>query len=98
MAKHTNPYVAASAAAVDPDGLTVPAGEVHAWEPGTNQTLCGLALSRSQLRRFPGVRWLDVQPATGGTADYVADVCPRCSAATGHREGEKRWTRTAPRP
>ncbi len=33
----------------------LPAGEVHAWEPGMNQTVCGLPLSRSQLIRFPHV-------------------------------------------
>src|SRR4051812_25509391 len=39
--------VAASSQWTDADGVRRPAGEVHAWTPGTNQTLCGLALSRS---------------------------------------------------
>ena len=93
-----NPCVAATGAATDPDGRRLPTGEVHAWEPGTNQTLCGLQLSRSHLLRFAGVRWADAQPDSGGSADYVADVCRRCAAATGRREGEKRWIRTSPRP
>ena len=42
--------VAATDAWTDPDGYRVPAGFVHAWRPGTNQTLCGLAIRRSQLR------------------------------------------------
>jgi len=90
--------VAASSTWTDPDGVRRPAGEVHAWEPGTNQTRCGLALSRSQLIRFPHVSWADVQPATGAHADRVGRVCPRCGAATGRRRDERPWTRTAPRP
>lgn len=90
--------VAASAQWTDPDGIRMPAGEVHAWEPGTNQTLCGLALSRSQLRRFPHVSWADAQPDTGGHADAVRLACPRCRAATGGRRDGKAWTRRNPRP
>ncbi|GAA0454438.1 hypothetical protein Aca07nite_69370 [Actinoplanes capillaceus] len=33
------------------DGVRQPGGKVHAWTPGTNQTLCGLALSRFPSRR-----------------------------------------------
>jgi hypothetical protein len=90
--------VAASGQEVDPDGVRVPSGEVHAWTPGRNQTRCGLALSRSRLTRFPHVEWSDVQPETGGHADYVRRVCPRCAAATGTRRGARTWTRTDPRP
>ncbi|MVA76618.1 hypothetical protein GC722_11370 [Auraticoccus sp. F435] len=90
--------VAASDTWRDPDGVRRPAGSVHAWQPGTNQTLCGLALSRSRLQRFAGTDWKDVQPATGGHADAVQEVCRRCAAATGTRRGEKRWQRTNPRP
>jgi hypothetical protein len=91
--------VAASGQWRDPDGGRMPAGEVHAWEPGTNQTRCGLALSRSQLARFPHVSWADVQPDSGGHADAVALVCPRCAAAvSGRRRDRHRWSRLDPRP
>lgn len=90
--------VAASDQWTDPDGYRMPAGSVHGWLPGTNQTLCGLQLSRSRLVRFPHVEWADVQPATGRDADRVADVCPRCAAALGRRRDERRWRRVDPRP
>jgi len=90
--------VAATGSWTDPDGFRTPAGEVHAWIPGTNQTLCGLSLHRSQLQRFAGVDWADVQPATGRDADRVADVCPRCAAAMGRRRDARPWQRTDPRP
>ena len=64
------------------------------------ETVCGLALSRSQLVRFGGVRWVDVQPDSGGAADLVQAVCDRCAAAL--RPGTGRtgagWRRTSPRP
>jgi hypothetical protein len=90
--------VAATGTWTDPDGFRSPRGEVHAWLPRTNQTLCGLPLSKAGLLRFPHVDWLDVQPATGRDADQVSSVCRRCNAATGHRRDEKRWRRTDPRP
>ncbi|MBA9002641.1 hypothetical protein [Thermomonospora cellulosilytica] len=91
--------VAASGTWTDPDdGVRVPAGEVHAWLPGTNQTLCGLALSKTRLLRFPHIAWPEVQPESGGSADQVRRVCPRCAAAMGRRGGGKPWTRTDPRP
>ena len=93
------PAVAASGQWVDDlDGVRLPAGEVHAWEPGHNQTMCGLSLHRSQLRRFSHVTWDDVQPATGRDAAEVALVCPRCLGATGRRRDARGWTRTNPRP
>jgi hypothetical protein len=98
VARSKNANVAASGQWVDPDGVRMPAGEVHAWEPGMNQTLCGLALSRSELRRFPHVTWADVQPGTGRDADEVQRVCPRCAAATGRRRDARPWSRTDPRP
>jgi hypothetical protein len=76
----------------------MPAGVVHAWRHGTNQTLCGLATSKSRLDRFPHVEWADVQPATGRHADQVAEVCRRCAAAMGERRDERPWQRTNPRP
>ena len=86
--------VAASGSWVDPDGIRRPAGEAHAWLPGTNQTLCGLALSRSRLDRFPHVEWSDVRPESGRHADEVRRVCPRCEAATGRRrDGSTRGRR-----
>jgi hypothetical protein len=90
--------VAATGSWTDPDGFRSPAGEVHAWRPGSNSSLCGLQLSRSRLERFPHIQWLDVQPATGRDADRVTDVCPRCAAATGRRRDERGWKRTDPRP
>ncbi|MFH9659798.1 hypothetical protein [Streptomyces sp. NPDC017256] len=78
----------------------LPAGEVHAWEPGLNQTVCGLALSRSQLVRFSGVAWADTFPESGGAADRVQRVCPRCASVAGRRgtDARPRWQRTNPRP
>jgi hypothetical protein len=73
--------VAASSGWIDPDGVRRPGGEVHGWVPGTNQTVCGLALSRSRLTRYPHVDWIDVQPESGRHADEVRRVCPRCVAA-----------------
>lgn len=95
------PSVAATGQWVNEDGVRMPAGEAHAWRPGTNQTLCGLALSRSRLYRFHHVRWPDVYPESGGAAEEIRRVCPRCRAAAGHRTGRgwsKGWTRTSPRP
>jgi hypothetical protein len=90
--------VVATSQWTDPDGTRMPAGEVHGWLPGTNQSLCGLPLSRSQLNRFPHVSWLDVQPATGRHADQVQSVCRRCAAAQGARRDERPWQRINPRP
>ena len=90
--------VAASGEWIDPDGVRMPAGEVHAWQRGTNQTLCGLQLSRSRLRSYPHVRWSQVQPESGGHADAVRRVCPRCAAAVGGRPRRTPWTRADPRP
>ena len=51
-----NAAVAATDTWTDPDdGIRYPAGEVHAWEPGRNESVCGLSLSRSRLSRFPHV-------------------------------------------
>ena len=89
--------VAATDGWVDPDGIRAPAGEVHAWVPGHNETVCGLSLSRSGLSRFPHVTWADVQPESGRHAEEVAEVCRRCRAAQGARRDERGWTRTNPR-
>ena len=97
MAPH-HAAVAATGQWTDPDGISAPAGAVHAWLPGTNQTLCGQQLSRSELVRFPHVQWVDAQPATGRDADRVQEVCPQCAAAMGRRRDERPWRRVDPRP
>lgn len=60
---------------------------MHAWEPGLNQTVCGLSLSRSHLIRFPHVSWPDTFPNSGGAADEVRRQCPRCASVAGRRYG-----------
>jgi hypothetical protein len=97
MARVTAASVAASSEWVGPDGVRQPGGEVHAWQPGTNQTVCGLALSRTRLRRFPHVRFDFRATDVVTPADEVRHICPRCTAAT-TRRGERSWTRTSPRP
>ena len=91
--------VAATDRWVDPeDGIGYPAGEVHAWGRGRNETVCGLSLSRSRLARFPHVTWEDVLPESGRHAEEVQAVCRRCRAAQGGRRDDRGWTRTNPRP
>ena len=90
--------VAATGDWTDEDGVRHPAGEVHGWTPGQNATACGLQLSRSRLLRFADVAWADVQPESGGRADAVAAVCPRCAAAGGRRRDDRAWRRVDPRP
>src|SRR3954471_8190987 len=94
------PYaVAASGGWFDEeDNRRLPAGEVHAWERGRNETVCGLSLFRSGLARFPHVSWADVQPESGRHAEEVQAVGRRCRAGTGARRDERGWTRTNPRP
>ncbi len=66
MARQVRAAVAASGEWLDPDdNVRLPAGDVHAWLPGTNQTLCGLALSRSRLMRFAHVPFAQVLPESG---------------------------------
>ncbi|MCC2320026.1 hypothetical protein [Cellulomonas xiejunii] len=77
--------VAASSTWTDPDGVRRPAGDVHAWVQGKNQTVCGLALSRSSLARFPHVQWREALPESGPHADAVQHVCTRCRAALAPR-------------
>ena len=45
--------VAGSGQWIDAAGVRQPGGEVHAWTPGRNETVCGLSLRRSALRPFP---------------------------------------------
>jgi hypothetical protein len=82
--------VAASSEWVDELGVRQPGGEVHAWSPGQNQTVCGLALHRSALRRFPSVPF-DFGPADALTAaDRIGRICPRCRAAVRGRPRRRR--------
>ncbi|WP_432506934.1 hypothetical protein [Kineococcus arenarius] len=92
--------VAASGTYDPGEGSRLPEGEVHAWEPGQNQTACGVPLRRAGLARFPHVDFSDTDPVTGGSADAVRWVCPKCVAATTPRRqrGGRRWERTDPRP
>lgn len=73
--------VAASDSGDDPDGGRLPRGEVHGWWHGQAETVCGLMVRRSDLATFPALSWADVQPASGGAADLVQQVCPRCRQA-----------------
>ncbi len=92
-------HIAASSQWRDADGVRMPAGEVHAWEPGQNQTVCGVPLARAGLRRFPHVNWEYRSTDTLTEADRVGHVCRRCLAATQPRRSQRRpWTRTSPRP
>ncbi|RZU53610.1 hypothetical protein EV385_5541 [Krasilnikovia cinnamomea] len=98
MARRRVTAVAASSGWVDESGIRQPGGEVHAWLPGTNQTVCGLALSRSRLQRFPHATF-DFRPSdVVTTADQIRHICPRCLGGTGARRGERAWTRVSPRP
>jgi len=95
MAQRTEHAVAASSRWIDSDGIRYPCGDTHAWTPGTNQTLCGVPLSRSRLDRFAHVPWSE--------ALYLAEIgehgvvlCRRCTGAT--QSDRRRWVRTNPRP
>ncbi len=91
--------VAATDDALDEDLVRLPSGEVHGWYRGQNSTVCGLSLHRSRLRTFPGLVWADVQPESGGMADLVQAVCPRCRAGVEGRISKRRgWARESPRP
>jgi hypothetical protein len=97
MAAVTGAATAASSQASGPDGVRVPAGEVHAWLPGTNQTVCGLALSRTRLLRFPHVPFDFRATDVLTDQDEIGYICPRCVAAT-TRRGERARKRVSPRP
>jgi hypothetical protein len=82
--------VAASGEWTDDTGVRQPAGEVHAWQPGHNQTLCGLPLRRTAMRRFPHVLF-DFQPSDVLTGtDPIGRICPRCLAASRPRPKRSR--------
>ena len=98
MSRRSSYATAASGVQVGEEGVRSPAGEVHAWVPGTNSTVCGLQLSRSQLTRLSHVPFVEALPESGGSADFVADVCPRCRAAVLGRTSGRSWQRVSPRP
>ncbi|ADB34192.1 hypothetical protein Kfla_5177 [Kribbella flavida DSM 17836] len=100
MAARRRYAVAASSQWIDETGTRLPGGEVHAWEQGLNQTVCGLPLNRARLRRFPHVPWEETFVETGGAADEVQRQCPRCAAVAGKRAADlrPRWRRVNPRP
>ncbi|GHF19689.1 hypothetical protein GCM10017786_62070 [Amycolatopsis deserti] len=97
MARKPPPATAASSTWTDDDNVRQPAGDAHAWLPGTNQTLCGLPLHRARLGRFPHVLWIDTLWLADTSAHRIAP-CRRCVAAAGGRSGARRWTRVNPRP
>ncbi|HYN95749.1 MAG TPA: hypothetical protein VES42_18040 [Pilimelia sp.] len=98
MAGRIRAAVAASSQWQGPDSRQ-PGGEVHAWLPGQNQTLCGVPLARAGLRRFPHVPWEYTRTDLLADGDPVRYVCPDCLGATRPRRDERRpWTRTSPRP
>jgi hypothetical protein len=74
--------VAASSEWTDETGVRQPAGDVHAWQAGHNQTLCGLPLRRTALRRFPHVPFDFQRTDVLTDADPIGRICPRCVAAT----------------
>ncbi|MEU0174847.1 hypothetical protein ABZ178_16015 [Streptomyces massasporeus] len=102
MARVRQYAVAASGQGTDEEEgrRRLPSGEVHAWEPGRNETVCGLSLSRSRLVRSPHVGRPDTSPESGGAADRVRRPCPRCSSVAGRRgpDARPRWRRIDPRP
>ena len=79
------------------DHRRLPAEEAHAWEAGTNQTLCALSPFRTRLARATHTARADVIPDGGGAADEAGRVGPRCLAGTG-RTGGHAWTRIRQRP
>ncbi|MER5579769.1 hypothetical protein, partial [Streptomyces massasporeus] len=85
MARTKQYAVAASGQWTDEEAgrRRLPSGEAHAWEPGRNETVCGLSLSRSRLVRFPHVGPPDTFPESGGAANRVRRLRPRCASAAG---------------
>jgi hypothetical protein len=82
--------VVASGVWTDESGVRQPAGEVHAWRPGHNQTVCGLPLHRAGLSRFPHLPFDYRSSDVLTEADRVGRICPRCVAATAGRPRRNR--------
>ena len=78
----------------------LPSGEVHASEPGRDDTVIGPYHSHARLDRFPHVGRPDTFPESGGAADRVRRLCPRCASVAGRRgpDARPRWRRIDPRP
>jgi hypothetical protein len=89
--------VAASSQWIDHDGTRQPEGDVHAWMPRTNQTLCGLSLRRSALSSFQHVPWADAL-WLAETGDHRLRLCPKCDAAVNPARNRRGWARPHPRP
>ena len=91
--------VAASGEVRGPEGVREPAGALHAWIPGTNQTLCGVPLHRAGLRRFSHETWEYHSTDVLTPADRIGWLCPDCLAAAGPRRRDaRRWQRHNARP
>ena len=72
-------------------GRTAYASRVARCTPGgpaRTRPVCGLALSRTRLRRFPHVRFDYSGTDVLTEADAVGWICPRCLAATAGRRGD----------
>lgn len=83
--------VASSGMRIDDDGAERPAGTVHAWMRGSNQTVCGLRVSDHRLETFADLSFVDVSESNGDEPD-TRWCCPKCLAA-GARRDDQRWTR-----
>lgn len=81
---------AASSEWTDETGVRQPGGEVHAWRPGQNQTVCGLPLHRSRLLRFPHVPFDFRATDVLTDSDRIGSICRRCLAATHGRPRRER--------
>lgn len=93
------PSVAASSTWHDADNVRQPAGDVHAWRPGTNQTLCGTPLSRARLDRFQHVLWADAlwMAQTAEPGAPIMALCRRCAAAARPRRANTGHSRRTSR-
>jgi hypothetical protein len=87
---------AASSVERDAQNVSYPAGELHAWLPGQNSTVCGVQLSRGQLRGFAHVPWAEFT-APGTEVGESVEVCRRCLAATAGA-AKRRRRHIDPRP
>lgn len=90
------PRVAATSSGRGSDGTGHPRGAVHAWLPGSAETLCGQSLGGHPLRRRPLRRFADLRFATLAALDAVGPdrhVCPGCRAAAAMRRDRVRTGR-----
>lgn len=75
--------VAASGEYVDQDGVRAPWGDMHGWQRGRNETLCGVSVKRAELRPFPHRLWADAiwTVESSGGHERTGRLCPGCLAA-----------------